>query len=283
MNIQTCSIVVGSHVCNANCPFCVSKMTRGTPFENPIINWRNFDKLCKLIDKTDITTVLLTGKGEPTLYPDLISNYLEKLNNRVPFIELQTNGIRLFDLHNLLPYWNFMGLNTICLSVVSHRREYNALIYGGKHYSLEDMIRHLHGIGFMVRLSVMLVKDIIDSMDRFIKLMEFCKTHEVDQITVRPINIPDIRTEENGSIYDWTMANKPSEAFIGELSGELNNNGHRLLDFDYGAVVYDYNGQNVCLSNCLTENSDSDHIRQVIFYPDGKLMYSWQYGGARLL
>ena len=51
----------------------------------------------------------------------------------------------------------------------------------------------------------------------------------------------------------------------------------------HGATVYDVAGQNVCLSNCLTVGKTDEDIRQLIFFPDGKISYDWQHEGARLL
>jgi len=284
MNIQTCSIVVGTTACNAKCPFCVSKMTNnGCTVSDETINTRNFKKTCTLMDKVGVTTVLLTGRGEPTLCPMQITSYLEMLDNRVPFIELQTNGLLLEKLNDSIKKWHELGLNTICLSVVSHRRLDNIGIYGGDHYDLFDMIHYLHSLGFMVRLSVMLIDGIIDSMEKFLDLVEFCKMSKVEQLTVRPITVPFNWPEEDNAVHAWTVDHDVSKSFLDDLKDHLDENAVKLLSFDYGAVVYDYRGQNICLSNCLTEGNGDGNIRQIIFYPDGRLMYSWQYEGARLL
>jgi len=46
-----------------------------------------------LADKSGVTTALITGKGEPTLFPGDIDAYLPYLNEFFPIIELQTNAI----------------------------------------------------------------------------------------------------------------------------------------------------------------------------------------------
>ncbi len=51
----------------------------------------------------------------------------------------------------------------------------------------------------------------------------------------------------------------------------------------HGAKVYDVDGQNVCISDCLTVEPDSDSIRTLIFYSDGRVTYDWQHDGAVLL
>ncbi len=74
MKISTFTIVVGSAACNAACPYCVSKMTgKELGMKEPKVNWRNFDKACRLAQVNQVSTVLLTGKGEPTLFPEQFS------------------------------------------------------------------------------------------------------------------------------------------------------------------------------------------------------------------
>ena len=87
MKIQTLSVVVGNRSCNATCPFCISACTPKADLPtNP--NWRNFKKACRLAQIGGATTVLLTGKGEPTLHPQLINDYLGHLEEfQFPFIE----------------------------------------------------------------------------------------------------------------------------------------------------------------------------------------------------
>ena len=82
MHFQTFSIVVGTRACNASCPFCISKQTGlfGTPIK---VNWRNFHIACNLAQKANTTTVLLTGKGEPTL-PVLVALTIGVISTLTP-------------------------------------------------------------------------------------------------------------------------------------------------------------------------------------------------------
>jgi len=80
MKTNSFSIVVGDARCNMNCPYCVSKMTctKAPKIREPI-NWARFDTACNIVESASngLISVLLTGKGEPLLYPDLISKYLD--------------------------------------------------------------------------------------------------------------------------------------------------------------------------------------------------------------
>ena len=56
-----------------------------------------------------------------------------------------------------------------------------------------------------------------------------------------------------------------------------------IMNGNNRAKVYDADGQNLCVSDCLTYEPGSDDIRTLIFYSDGKIMFSWEFNGARLL
>jgi hypothetical protein len=58
---------------------------------------------------------------------------------------------------------------------------------------------------------------------------------------------------------------------------------HRLLKLPHGGIVYDVDGQNVAVTTCLTRTTDPNDIRQIIFFPDGRIAYDWQHTGARIL
>ena len=63
----------------------------------------------------------------------------------------------------------------------------------------------------------------------------------------------------------------------------LENHGTRILKLSHGAIVYDINGQNVCMGNCLNVNPDTEELRNLIFFPDGHLRYYWQYPGSIII
>ena len=79
MLIQTLSIICGTRACNARCPYCVSKMTpsQGVGLEDYEPNWRNFEIANRYARDNGVSTILITGKGEPTLYPDQVTTFLE--------------------------------------------------------------------------------------------------------------------------------------------------------------------------------------------------------------
>jgi organic radical activating enzyme len=97
MTVQCLSVVVGTKACNARCPFCVSRQTgfdQASRGRKRRINYINLEEACTICGTARPPSLLMTGKGEPTLYPNEITEYLEWFSDR-PFApkELQTNGL----------------------------------------------------------------------------------------------------------------------------------------------------------------------------------------------
>lgn len=279
------SIVVGTAACNAGCPFCVSKMTpeNGIGLKPQPINWQRFRKAMTFAERMNVTTVILTGKGEPTLFPDEITEYLVRMNDRFPFVELQTNGLSLTRAH--LREWNGWGLTTVAISVVHYLPEVNRKVYyahrpGLEYPSLAGAIKMVHDEGLSVRLSTVMVKGGIENGAELDAMINFARENEVEQLSIRPV-----ATAVNAldpSVQEWIEANRVYPEQVDTVSMHLRSSGRLLLTLQHGAEVFDVRGQNVCLTDCLTVPK-GEEIRQVIFFPDGHLRYDWQYAGAILM
>ncbi|MBI4433651.1 radical SAM protein [Candidatus Uhrbacteria bacterium] len=296
MQIQTFSIVVGTKACNARCPFCVSSMTGfGELPKRGEIELVHFEKACRLAQLAGTTTVLMTGKGEPTLYPGQISEYLQLLaSSQFPFIELQTNALDIGWLardgqakhakeltRDMLVRWRRSGLNTIAISVVGIDPEQNRPVYHDDYPDLATTIGYLHEIGFTVRLCVMMQQGSVDTPDALQRVIDFCRANRVEQLTVRPIRKPDQSEDRDASAYVVERGITREQESV--IRAWVEQRGRRLLSLMHGAIVYDVGGQNVCLSDCLTNDPSNGDIRTLIFYSDGRLTYDWQYEGAVLL
>ena len=299
MKIQTFSIVVGTSACDANCPFCISHTTGFDQIpKNRDINWRNFDKACKLAQLAGTTTVLLTGKGEPSLYPQEILLYVRTAADHFPFIELQTNAIRIGHLAqgnpnkatpldiSILKRWFDAGLNTIAISVVDILTENNQKVYHEDYPDLSKTIDLLHEIGFTVRLCVMMQNGMVDNPDRVHDVVNFCRSRRVAQLTMRPIRRPILPVLSGNKEADYVDQNGLSQRQIDVIADYIETAGTHIstiMNGGHAAKVYDILGQNLCLSDCLTVEPSNDDIRTLIFYPDGHLYTDWQFTGARLL
>lgn len=297
MDIQTFSVVVGSRACDAKCPFCISKQTGFDALPDPgMVEYRNLKKAIHLAHLARTTTCLLTGKGEPTLYPNMILNYLLQLQDKFPLIELQTNGLQIgwlasqYDPHHLtlqeddLKEWWGLGLDTIAISVVSTRHEPNAKVYNPNYPDLATTIAYLKSLKYSVRLCVMMMWEGVDSVEELQHTLEFCREHHVDQLTIRPIRHTVSATHDKiaSSFVQKHGFDDDSERMFA-IRQWIEKNGTRLLPLNHGAMIYDVGGQNLCVADCLTLSQEPEQIRTLIFYGDGTITYDWQYEGAVLV
>lgn len=287
MRIQTFSIVAGTRVCNARCPFCVSKLTpaNGVDIKPQPVNWRNFEKAKKFALANGVTTAFITSKGENTLFPDQVTAFLEHLQE-FPIVELQTNGSRFLEPAftvggGYLEKWYALGLTTIAISVVHWEPERNRKIYFPSrptYFDLPATIALLKRIGFTVRLSTVMLRDHLDTAEALEQFLAFARDNNVDQVTFRPVtNVSDSEAED---IRSWIQSHGLTRETIQTLADYITANGSLLLQLMHGAKVYDIRGQNVCFTNALTHSASEEEIRQIIFFPDGKLRYDWTHPGA---
>lgn len=285
MKIQTLSIISGGAACNASCPFCISQMT-GKDISLTPINKINFQKACRLAQINNITNVIITGKGEPLIYPDQITDFLKELKPYdFPVIELQTNAILLSEQpEKYEPYlkeWFNLGLTFIAVSIIHFDTEKNRNNYiplKKSYPDLQKLISRLHIFGYSVRLTCTLIKGGVDSVTEAKEMINKARNWEADQLTLRKVAAPD--KSQNQAVYSWTKAHELTQENLDSIELYLQKNGTQIASFDYGGAIYDVSGQNVCFTNALTLNKNSESFRQAIYFPDGHVRFDWQYKGA---
>ncbi len=293
--IQTLSLVAGTEACNARCPFCVSKMTplQGVTLKEEPIDWDRFKVAMTLAKEGNTETAMITGKGEPTLFPGHITGYLDNLRSeenaqgfQIPKKELQTNAI-VFDRKRaqydpLLERWAELELETVAISIVHYEPERNREIYlpySNSYINLESVLEYLHGMGIRTRLACVLVNGYIDSSDKIARLIDFARNNNSEELTIRPVNKPDLA---QGDVYEWTAAHHLTRPQFEDIHTFLEKNGSIQREFPFGATVYDMGGQNVCLTNSLTKDTNSHYKRQLIFFPNGRIATDWTEGSQAL-
>jgi hypothetical protein len=268
-------------------------------------DWNRFDKACRYVSHTEdrpAQTALITGRGEPTLYPGHLGMIINRLDKVFPCIELQTNGI----LYKKLAWeeWKLYGLNTISISVASLDDTINnEAMEIKKGFSARDCIKTLAEMGFTLRVSYQLtLKDSpyywnnnqvvkrCNARDWFYDTIMDAKSLGAQQITFRRVGLPEAITQ-NKEAYYWVKEfgdiHDYSEVFTGggdpglgkRHAGPLPALGKKISTYHWGGMIYDVNGMSVCIAECLTEDPSTFEPRSWIF--DGRnLRYSWQYEGA---
>lgn len=291
MKFKMFSVIVGSEACIASCPFCVSGVKPDNENLKEVnINWRNLKIASNLANRSGIDTVMLTSRGEPTLFPEQISEYLKHLKEfNFPFIELQSNCIPIAlnkeKYEKYLKEWYNNGLTTITISVVSNRSEINKQIYmpnSERYIDLEDLIKYLHSFGFSLRLTCVLCKDMTDTVEKIEEFIKFAKNNKVEQVTLRPVN-DEFRRK---SAQEWIKRNKLTDEQKIEIKEFLDKKGTKLLEIERIGTIYDFEGQNVCISlplNKYTRDTNPENCRNLIFFQDGHIRYEWEMEGGILL
>jgi len=283
MKTHTFSVVVGTGACNAKCPYCVSKMTCRAA-KNHFVNWDRFDVACRVVEQArdGLVNAMLTGTGEPTLYPKDIATYLEAMNRCFPLVTLQTNGILLYEED--LMRWQDYGLTQVCISITSDNATRNNEIMGIRDdgFNYWQRVQLLHTLGLSVRLNCTMLREGISLPEQVEELIDCCKENGVEQLTLREVDRPSdpAAAPEVAAYVDREKPVGSAEKLFHYL---VMNGAHRLHDLPHGGVVFDYQDQNVCISNCLTDTLDPNDIRQIIFFPTGEIGYDWKYRGARIL
>lgn len=290
MKVHALNLVSGTSICNARCPFCISKMTpkNGISMKEPCINLRNLKKACALSKMSNASTVKITGKGEPLLFPKQITKYLRAIGKfEFPLIELQTNGILLWEQkEKYKPYlqeWYRLGLNTIIISIVHYDGEKNRQVFlphKKSYVELPKLIAYLHNMGFSIRLGCILASGLIDNKQEIERIVSFARQNNVEQLTLIPVNKP--KNSEDMAVAQWVEAHQLGMEAQKEIMDFLAKEGHELMRLSHGAIIYDVDGQNVCIAGCLTLPKKGE-FRHLIFFPDGHIAYDWQYKGGVLV
>ncbi len=285
MKTHTFSIVVGDQRCNANCPYCISQMTASEPSDYVDFDEGQFNIACRIVDqmKDGLLTVLLTGQGEPLLFPKQITRYIDCINFRFPIIELQTNGMLVEKNLDNFKNWQDYGLTLVCISIASHHSRQSNQIMGIKDdsYDYWNTAEMLQEIGLNVRLNCTMTKAGTHYPEDCEKIIFRAKNAGILQTTFREVEMP-----QSVACYKtaaWVTMNKPKGATSRLHHYLALNEAVKLFELPHGGIVYSYKDQNVAIGTCLTETTDPNDIRQLIWFPDGRLAYSWQYPAARLL
>lgn len=282
----TYTLIAGSKACTCDCRICISQMTpdQGIGLAAPRVNWRNFDIASRMAsDIYHAENVLITGKGEPTIFPAQITEYLHKLEH-MPFgkRELQTNGSLIAKgglMDEFLRVWYDHGLITAAVSIYHYDRGKNEEIFrpkAGRFFDLGGLVDKLHGHGLETRLSCVMLRGCVDSVDEVSKLMDFCRKYGVEQLTLRQADRPENPLDLN--VADFVDKNRISESDkrYKEIMSFIVEKGIKPAEIlPHGAEVYGIDGLQVCATTGLSNYAGEENIRQLIFFPDGMLTTSW--------
>jgi hypothetical protein len=233
---------------------------------------RNLPKVKELAHVGQVTSVLFTGKGEPTLNEtDLF--WLMKEFNHLP-LGLQTNGLRLSrDLH-LLERIAKAGLNTLAVSI-------DDLKQFTDYYELFARSKEL---GVLTRVTLNITNKLPKEIN-FESLVSLCKENYVRQLMLRNVVIPN-NVPLNTPTVLWILKNVDPSMYPrlqNELKEACEKNGMAIRRLNFGSMVYDYREVSVTYSDyCVQDSNDGKDIRSLILMEDGHCYTSWNSDASAL-
>lgn len=270
MKAQNLTISVPYNGCDKNCPYCVSRMTGYVDTNSTLIN-RNLTRVRKVAEAAQVSSVLLTGKGEPCMNPGWVDKFLEKFFDYP--IELQTNGLILLQeaktkeklRYDRLEIMRDFGLNVLALSL-DKMEDFNTFM---------PLFQKAHDLDLVIRVTLNITKMLPNITVQ--EILETCKMVWVDQLSFRQITIPNHTVDSvDKEPVEWIRKNVSHDQYHG-LIKQISNMAPRIIrQLPYGATVYDVNGIAVTwFDYCVQDQHGIDDIRSLIFMEDGHLYTAW--------
>lgn len=300
MKIQSFSVVVPNKECINKCPFCVSRMVDSNRYPNLMdinhphydINVREYLKRMRYIADGGCRTMMLTGTSEPQQNKQFLAT-LALLHQQIgsPFtnIEMQTTGVMLDNNTDYLRFLrNFVGVNTIAISVNAIDKDINNVILGhstdGKlGVDIKKLCESAHSYDFNIRLCFNLNNSFTDGSVvsnppdpyqwfHFHNWFKFAKECFASQLTIRKL----YSSEENTPQCEWIKAHQPDDGVLSNFESTYLKDSCVIGETPYGNKIYDINGMSVIYDNdCMGKNPKTDTMKYAILRPNCKLYYSW--------
>jgi len=256
--------------CNRNCPFCISNMTF-SPEANEKLFWQNLQEARKLAEMAQVSSVLLSSKGEP------LNNMISTETALITFddfpTELQTNG--QFINEESIGILRANRLNVLALSVWD----------SNSFKIVEKVVPLANKYGMIVRLTI-----VVTSMfkEPFKSIISACKMYGIRQLTFRKCSLPTniIDTTKAKTTANWIRKHNANDSILTDLEIACadSNSFVRSLPFDGGRVkVYDIEGIGVTkIDYCIQEDHTENDMRSLIYHQDGHMYTSWDKPGSIL-
>lgn len=270
MKASNLTISVPYKGCDKNCPYCVSQMT-GLIEGNPSLMVRNLPKVQNLARHAQVSSVLITGKGEPCLNLKLTKIFTREFNEYP--VELQTNGIFLNkNKQELIELWN-MGLDIVAVSIdkVKQIQEF------------ESLFKTVKDLGMTVRLCLNVTKMLSANLS-FNSLVTVCKNKHIDQLLLRNITKPKFAPQSKYTKWiDENTSQEHYDRLVEQMESLLKKFGRFLRRTAFGMEIWDYRGLSVTKSSyCIQDSNHSTDIRSLIFMEDGHLYTNWDTKASRI-
>jgi molybdenum cofactor biosynthesis enzyme MoaA len=258
--ISSLSLFVGTGKCNANCVHCAGKPLRKfAPVEDGIIDEFLIYKTIRDCHAQGAKYLSLSSSGEPTLSPLAVTKVLCLINQctlgNIYFnpINLYSNGIRIgedaFFCNQFLSLWKSLGLTSVYITVHDVNEKINAEHYGIDCYPPLDIVfNRVHASGLKIRANLVLNKNTIDSLERYVYTAKALKEMKADMICSWCIRNQEDKVDQDLSLPEKEL--DKIQAWVESQDGSV-----RLLREGYRKVY--------------------EQGEKLTLFPDGKLSNSW--------
>lgn len=285
--------------CNAACPFCVEELrpaSRGVTLQMQkqveSNEDRYFDRLERCLDELRplCPTLSITG-GEPSKDRRLPRILACTSRTPAPRRTLTTNGSGLFDhcgKTRVLDHVANGQLDHLNISVADPDPQTNAALMrlrGGLNpEQLRTVVSTMAHVKTRVRLSCVLLKTSVNSVDRIVGYCDFAASMGIDNVIFRQLMKSDPATHAANSIVSYSdnqrVLLEPILREIGDHSGfEFVK---QIVGYYYYVEVWRYQGIDVVFEEADLRHLESvkrrqpELIHELVFHPNGNLASTWQ-------
>lgn len=266
MQFRHLSVLLPNRGCDKNCEYCYSKM-KPNPVQDEHLYLRNLPKATAFAERIGVTSVGITGCGEPLLSEDILLKVCDAFS-AFP-LELQTNALKL-DFRKARQLSDH-GLDVFSVHIDSMKS-------AKQFYNLFQFIRH--ELGLTIRLNIQLIEDMYRyDLDNYVDL---CRENFAEQLTFHRIGVPESadQTELGIMTRNWIVSNIDDgqvEEFVKNASIQLMAAGEPVRGIAYDNELYMYKGIPVTLFGFLEEYIDEENDSSgFIYHEDGHLSTSWR-------
>lgn len=265
MKAQTLAVCLPGSACDKKCPYCVSKMT-WSPQEDADSWVCNIERAAHFARMAQVTDIIITGKGEPSINPHL--DYAAHMFKEWPVV-VQTNGIHWSkDPKSLAALASRVSIVSVSIDRPGQMAEYTPL-WTQVDSNLAPMT---------CRATVMLTPEACEQ--DFMDWVRDCKKFGIRGLSFRDVTIPNEISSSKSSrkVADWIEEAAKSPIVLDwkhdfDYQFQTKEIIRRL---PYGAVIKDFHGVTVTkFDYCIQDSNGEDDIRSLVYNQDGHLYTTW--------
>jgi hypothetical protein len=274
--------------CNLSCPFCISHLNPGVPGSYERLK-SSVTKAQRFMERWQIDTVLVTGRGEPLLNLRQvygIVSYFGAPHQGTPRVELQTNGVLATE--SVLFQLRQDGLTTLAISAASSDAKTSARVMGAEpSFDFWRVLKEAQEMRLTTRLCLNLTQEELSVVNGYvpkgeltrwlIQIASKCEEYGVKQLTLRQLGKPEIGFAGSNKAARWISKHGVSDHLMDGLRFTLSKYGVPIYTLPHGDAVYSFKGLSISLATCMAQEVEpSNKIRSLVLQPDGCVHVGWR-------